>query len=89
MLLVTSAGKTTDLECRNCMWQGYLNRKDEMDDTTICRRKSPIFINQNNWAIWPIVKNDDYCGDFQALSEDDYIVHPERELDIFSNDKHF
>ena len=57
--------------CRNCKYRGadasYEDRNDDVTGPT-CRRHAPLVTGgmmSPKQTVWPIVKLDEWCGDFE------------------------
>ena len=52
--------------CSECAF----SEMHETDDSLFrCHRKSPLHVNRET-AIWPIVREDDWCGEFRKAKND-------------------
>lgn len=62
----------TDIYCKNCKFFYELNTFN----TGQCRRHSPErkeeSVHDNYTRVWPIIKHDDWCGDFKQKEEYGY-----------------
>lgn len=60
--------------CLNCKWHDYLDSKTMPEDTLICRKLPPVFVEGRKKSFWPIVAESDFCGGFDLEHSNDYTI---------------
>jgi hypothetical protein len=55
------------INCDNCR---FADLHPDNDRLLHCRRKCPSQLSNAFHAVWPVVKTDDWCGDFEEAIDD-------------------
>jgi hypothetical protein len=54
----------------NCDSCRFSDLHPDNDSLFFCRRRCPVQVTNARHAMWPVVKSEDWCGEFEELTSD-------------------